>query len=70
MPVMFCEMIPETCENGTLLSVHVSNVLERFFFYIRIMTANVPVCFFPWVPHLLQYFPPLISTMRTKVVGF
>ena len=70
MPVMFCEMIPETCENGTLLSVHVSNVLGRFFFYIRIMTANVFVCFFSWVPHLLQYFPPLISTMSTKVVGF
>ena len=33
MPVMFCEMIPETCENGTLLNVHVSNVLERFFFF-------------------------------------
>ena len=28
------------------MSVHVSNVLERFFFYIRIMTANVFVCFF------------------------
>ena len=32
MPVMFCEIISETCENGTLLSVHVNNVLERFFF--------------------------------------
>ena len=46
MPVIFCEMILEACESGRLLSVHVSNVLERcFFFHNKVITANVSVCF-------------------------
>ena len=43
----FCEMIREACESGRLFSVHVSNVLERcfFFFHNKVITANVSVCF-------------------------
>ena len=46
LPVIFCEMIREACESGRLLSAHVSNVLERcFFFHNKVITANVSVCF-------------------------
>ena len=46
LPVIFCEMIREACESGGLLSAHVSNVLERcFFFHNKVITANASVCF-------------------------